>query len=130
MAHRWKDNTLVSLLIAVALALSLCVTLGLKPAEALENLRVFRGYLILEGKVEPGDYTSLRNFLRDESNFDKISGGVFVASPGGYVAEAIKIGNLIRQLRLSTNAPAIPPPERRDVRGPPILATDLAYARH
>ena len=87
---------------------------GISPGTALENLRVFRGVLILEGKIELGDYLSVRNFLRDESNFKKISGGVFLASPGGSVLEALKIGRLIRELRLSTEAPASPPPDRRD----------------
>jgi hypothetical protein len=82
---------------------------GTSPGTALENLRVFRGVLILEGKIESGDYLSVRNFLRDESNFKKISGGVFLASPGGSVLEALKIGRLIRELRLSTEAPASPP---------------------
>ena len=83
---------------------------GTSPGTALENLRVFRGVLILEGKIELGDYLSVRNFLRDESNFKKISGGIFLASPGGSVLEALKIGRLIRELRLSTEAPASPPP--------------------
>src|SRR4029078_4657094 len=72
-----------------------CVAFNAKPSAALEAIKVFRGTMILEGKIEPGDYISVRNFLRLESNFKKISGGVFLASPGGYVVEAMKIGNLI-----------------------------------
>jgi len=99
---------------------------GTSPGTALENLRVFRGVLILEGKIESGDYLSVRNFLRDESNFKKISGGVFLASPGGSVLEALKIGRLIRELRLSTEAPASPPPDRRDISAPLIRGRDLS----
>ena len=99
---------------------------GTSPGTALENLRVFRGVLILEGKIELGDYLSVRNFLRDESNFKKISGGVFLASPGGSVLEALKIGRLIRELRLSTEAPASPPPDRRDISAPLIRGRDLS----
>ena len=99
---------------------------GTSPGTALENLRVFRGVLILEGKIESGDYLSVRNFLRDESNFTKISGGVFLASPGGSVLEALKIGRLIRELRLSTEAPASPPPDRRDISAPLIRGRDLS----
>jgi len=83
----------------------------------------------LEGKIEPGDYISVRNFLRLESNFKKISGGVFLASPGGYVVEAMKIGNLIRALGLSTDAPSSPPPEKR-IGTPIIRSTDLVNPRH
>ena len=86
---------------------------GATRSVALDHLRVFRGSLILEGKIETGDYASVRNFLRDESNFKKISNGVFLASPGGNVREALKIGYLVRALQLSTDAPSIPPPDRR-----------------
>lgn len=103
---------------------------GPSQAAALENLKVFRGYLILEGKIEPGDYISVRNFLRDESNFKKISGGVFLASEGGYLNEAIKIGSLIRALRLSTDVPASPPPDARAAGSPAIRGVDLANPRH
>ena len=102
---------------------------GTSPGTALENLRVFRGVLILEGKIESGDYLSVRNFLRDKSNFEKISGGVFLASPGGSVLEALKIGRLIRELRLSTEAPASPPPDRRDISAPLIRGRDLSNSR-
>lgn len=114
----------------IALALSIfCAAFSVKPGAAMETPKVFRGVLVLEGKIEPGDYISLRNFLRNESNFKKISGGVFLASPGGYVSEAIKIGNLIRALQLSTDAPSIPPPEAG--RGSPaIRSSDLVNAKH
>lgn len=93
---------------------------------ALEKLRVFRGSLILEGKIEKGDYASVRNFLRDESNFQKISNGVFLASPGGNVREALSIGYLIRALRLSTEAPSIPPGEKRAFGSSAFDPSDLA----
>jgi hypothetical protein len=89
--------------------MTLTVILGVKPAGALEELQVYRGVLVLEGKIVPGDYDKLRNFLGKKSNFDKISDGVFLASPGGYVVESLKIGHLIRSLRLSTDAPSGPP---------------------
>ena len=82
---------------------------GAAPSQALEELKVYRGVLILEGKIVSGDYDRLRNFVGTKSNFDKISSGVFLASPGGSIAEAMKIGRLIRALRLSTDAPSGPP---------------------
>ena len=90
-------------------ALTLGLGIGAEPSQALEELKVYRGVLILEGKIVPGDYDKLRNFLGTKSNFDKISNGVFLASPGGSVLEAMKIGRLIRALRLSTDAPSGPP---------------------
>ena len=83
--------------------------LALHHLQALEELKVYRGVLILEGKIVSGDYDRLRNFVGTKSNFDKISNGVFLASPGGSIAEAMKIGRLIRALRLSTDAPSGPP---------------------
>ncbi len=89
--------------ILVVLAALIC---GTDAARALESPKVFRGVLVLEGKIVRGDYDRLRGFLSNKANFDKISGGVFLASPGGDVGEAIRIGRLIRSLRLSTEAPS------------------------
>jgi len=82
--------------------------LSVQAAIALEDFKVYRGVLILEGKIVKGDYDKLRNFLSSKSNFEKISGGVFLASPGGSITEAMKIGRLVRALRLSTDAPSGP----------------------
>ena len=80
---------------------------------ALENLKLVRGVLILEGRIETGDYVSVRTFLSDASNFRNMNGQVFLASHGGEVSEALQIGYLIRRLRLSTDAPSRPPPTIR-----------------
>jgi hypothetical protein len=101
-----------------------------KPSAALEKLKVVRGVLILEGKIETGDYISVRNFLSEASNFKKMSGEVFLASQGGNVSEALEIGYLIRHLRLSTDAPSRPPPTERSSGSGVILSTDLADRRH
>ena len=61
---------------------TISLMLGVEPSTALEELKVYRGVLVLEGKIVSGDYDKLRNFLGTKSNFDKISGGVFLASPG------------------------------------------------
>jgi hypothetical protein len=98
---------------------------GAGPSPALENLKVFRGALILEGKIDAGDYVVVRSFLRNESNFKKITNGVFLASPGGNVREALKIGYLIRALQLSTEAPSIPPREKRAIGSSAFSSGDL-----
>jgi len=89
--------------------LAVNLMLGTRPARALEELKVYRGVLVLEGKIVSGDYDKFRSFLGTKSNFDKISSGVFLASPGGNVMEAMRIGRLIRALQLSTDAPSGPP---------------------
>jgi hypothetical protein len=83
-----------------------CGIFWTKPSAAIENLKIVRGVLILEGKIEPGDYISVRNFLSEESNFKKMSGEVYLASQGGNLIEALRIGYLIRHLQLSTNSPS------------------------
>ena len=88
--------------------LALTIVVGVSSASCLEDVKVFRGVLVLEGKIEAGDFAKVRDFLADKANFEKISGGAFVASPGGNVFEALKIGTLIRALRLSTDAPSGP----------------------
>jgi hypothetical protein len=104
--------------------------LWINPSIALENLRVVRGVLILEGRIDAGDYASVRNFLSDASNFNKMNGQVFLASPGGNVGEALQIGYLIRRLRLTTDAPSRPPPTVRTSGSEIIRPLDLTNPRH
>ena len=124
----WKNST-ANAVCAVAFAGILLCLLSSKPAAAIENLRVVRGVLILEGKIEAGDYTTVRNFLADDANFKKMNGAVFLASPGGNVLEALQIGYLIRRLGLSTDAPSRPPPTTRSSGGEIIHPPDLANQR-
>src|SRR3974390_163252 len=99
---------------AVIVGIALCAFIvWTKPSNAIENLKMVRGVLILEGKIERGDYIKVRDSLGDATNFNKMTGEVFVASQGGNVFEAIEIGYLIRRLRLSTDAPSQPPPSER-----------------
>ncbi len=90
---------------ALFLGVTLCLP-GVAPSQALEAPTVYRGVLILEGPIVAGDFDRLRQFLADKATFDKITGGVFTASPGGNMLEAIRIGKLIRALELSTVAPS------------------------
>src|SRR5690349_12419326 len=111
--------------ITAALTFSATVTV----CDALTSLKVFRGILVLEGKILPGDYNLVLNFLSNGSNFSKISGGLFLASRGGHAVEAMKIGILIRQLQLSTDAPSTPPLGKRILGSAAISATDLVDRR-
>jgi hypothetical protein len=110
--------------VSIPVLAALALLFGAGCSHALESPRVFRGVLVLEGKIVPGDYARLRSFLSDKATFDKISGGVFLASPGGSVAEAMNIGRLIRALALGTEAP----PGQATIRkldGTTIWAADL-----
>ena len=101
-----------------------------EPLAALETPKIVRGVLILEGKIESGDYLTVRNFLSEPSNFKKMTGEVFLASQGGNVSEALQIGYLIRHLRLSTDAPSRPPPATRSSGNEIIRPSDLTNPRH
>lgn len=111
-------------------ALALTLMCGVGPSKALEQYRVFRGTLVLEGKFVSGDSDRLRNFLGDKGNFDKIRGGVFLASPGGNLIEAMKIGRLIRALRLNTDAPSGPPTGTQRLGESVIRPQQLVDPRH
>jgi hypothetical protein len=57
----------------------------------------------IEGEIEPGDAIKL---LRTYEYYGEFRGGlIFLFSRGGDIKEAMKIGRLIRQLRLTTYAP-------------------------
>jgi hypothetical protein len=67
--------------------------------------------VIVEGKIEAGDYDKLRSIYgeRGQSEFSLGLSEVNVlslASPGGDLAEAMKIGRLVRALKLITNVPS------------------------
>ncbi len=70
--------------------------------------------LVLEGKIEAGDYEKLRSAYRKKTNEFYIGGDlaneIYLASPGGDLAEAMKIGRLVRELKLHTVVPAGPYP--------------------
>jgi hypothetical protein len=57
---------------------------------------------VLEGKIEAGDFDKFKRFILNGDNVVEI----YLASPGGNLGEAIKIGLLVRLLKLSTVAPS------------------------
>jgi hypothetical protein len=67
--------------------------------------------VVIEGKIEAGDYDKLRN-IYGERGYSEFSLGMSevsvlsLASPGGDLAEAMKIGRLVRALKLTTAAPS------------------------
>jgi hypothetical protein len=59
--------------------------------------------IVIEGLIEPGDFLKFKQALTSEPSSDKVT----LWSPGGDALEAIKIGRLIRKLRMRTEAPVI-----------------------
>ena len=67
--------------------------------------------LVLEGKIETGDYDKLRSIygeIRTNQFYIGAPGSnwFYLASPGGDLAEAMKIGRLVRALKLQTVVPS------------------------
>jgi hypothetical protein len=64
--------------------------------------------ILLEGQIEKGDYEKLLKIARDLYVYP---GKIYLASPGGNLAEAMKIGRMIRRLRWATEVPetSLPP---------------------
>jgi hypothetical protein len=57
---------------------------------------------VFEGRIEPGDFDKLKNFILNGPGAVEI----YLASPGGDLAEAIRVGLLVRILNLSTVVPS------------------------
>ena len=57
---------------------------------------------ILEGTIDPGDFEKLQKFL--DGNKDIVQ--IYLASPGGNLVEALRMGLLVRRLNLSTTVPS------------------------
>jgi len=58
--------------------------------------------VVLEGIIERGDFDRFKNFVVDSGHVREL----YLASPGGNLAEAVKIGLLVRHLNLSTVVPS------------------------
>lgn len=72
---------------------------------------------VLEGKIEPGDFDKFKKFVLENSRIVEI----YLASPGGDLDEALRIGVATRMLKLST---VVPSKELTN------YARELAIARH
>lgn len=59
---------------------------------------------VLEGRIEAGDFERILQFIEGDHHFAHL----YLASPGGNLIEAIRIGSLLRQLRVSTTIPSKP----------------------
>jgi hypothetical protein len=57
----------------------------------------------IEGKLEIGDFEKIKTFLQSNRPIE-----LYLASPGGNLGEAMKIGLMVRSLNLSTIVPSKP----------------------
>src|ERR1700733_7735178 len=89
-------------------AAAACVACGLWSATVdaaeirMDPSRAAGDGAVLEGKINAGDFDKFKSFLLNGNNVVEI----YLASPGGAVVDAMKIGLLIRTLKLSTVVPS------------------------
>ncbi len=88
-----------SLRLMAAIAVCAAKVVPLHAAEIREGF--WLGEMVLEGEIEAGDSEKFKSFI--DKNQSK---SVYLASPGGNVAEAIEIGHIARALKLETIIPA------------------------
>jgi len=74
----------------------------------ISYLGMYNAFLI-EGTINKFDSIKFKKAIRDRKGETL---NVFLRSPGGNVLEAIKIGNIIRDLHLQTSAPDASPSQR------------------
>lgn len=72
------------------------------PAGAADISAYQRGVLI-RGSIQKGDYDRLIQFVRHPDNYGRFARTVYLDSPGGDVAEAIKIANLLDKSYAATH---------------------------
>src|SRR5262249_29956044 len=88
------------------------------PLSAAETRAISSSRVVLEGEIQSGDYDKLRNLVDPNAGTQVGVGGIggdwygdkydeiYLASPGGSLAEAMKIGRLVRALRWQTIVPS------------------------
>jgi hypothetical protein len=88
------------------------------PLSAAEISAISSSRVVLEGEILSGDYDKLRNLI-DPNAYPQVGVGgiggdwygdrydeIYLASPGGSLSEAMKIGRLVRALRWQTIVPS------------------------
>ncbi len=95
-----------------------------------ELLYVAFADVILEGKIETGDYDKLIKIIDEDcGEKDNCTSGIYLASPGGDLAEAMKIGRLVRKLRLETYVPSDETPVPSDLPAPYRQKAEVLYKK-
>jgi hypothetical protein len=74
-------------------------------AEIRADPRFPKARVTLEGRIEAGDFDKLRSFVFDDERGMHLF-EIYLASPGGELAEAMQIGRLVRSLKWTTSIPS------------------------
>jgi hypothetical protein len=81
----------------------LCLSLATdRGADAVEIQRVNRFQLQLNGPIEAGDFKKIEAYLVNPDSAGRDIEAVYLDSPGGNFAEAVRIGKLLRELLITT----------------------------
>ena len=91
--------------------------LGGKAFAASVTLHPNGNLVVLEGQIAAGDYDKVEKIAREA-----MPTGIYLASPGGNLAEALRIGTLVRRLAWETRSAEGP-----DVAAPIRTSVALAY---
>lgn len=86
---------------AFALFASLLLN-AMAPAGAADIVAHRQGVLI-QGNIQKGDYAKIVQFVRHPDNFGRFARFVFLDSPGGDLAETVKIAHLLEQSHAATH---------------------------
>jgi hypothetical protein len=91
-------------------AIAACA-LSIAPLHAADIRGDMENGVVLEGKIEAGDYDKLRSIYGENIKNQfyigmPVANEIYLASPGGDLAEAMKIGRLVRALKLHTVVPS------------------------
>lgn len=82
--------------------------------------------VILEGEIDTGDYQKVRDAIRRAG---PTAGTLYLRSKGGNVVEAMRIGELVRKLRMDTDAPLkLPGKSAQCFEAPPETDTNCICA--
>lgn len=97
-----KTLMLVSLVVLCLSKLSMSAEFNFQPQRTNLNSSVLTHGLLIEGKINSGDYDK---FLAQVKIHGKEIMTIYLGSGGGDLAEAMKIGQLIREMRYKTQIP-------------------------
>src|SRR5271168_4059283 len=95
------SNILSRLITAMVACVLGSITVAAAEIRVLSSPAAITG-VVLEGKIEAGDFDRFKNIILNGDNAVEI----YLASPGGDLSEAMKIGALVRLLKLSTVVPS------------------------
>jgi hypothetical protein len=103
MRRTLKNTQLIAAIAACAVSIA--------PLRAADVRGDMEKGVVLEGTIEAGDYDKLRSVYGLENSTNQfyigspLANEIYLASPGGDLVEAMKIGRLVRALKLHTVVP-------------------------